>query len=849
LTGSSTIGADPYYRHPRQTFSTYNAANQKNTQSSLKCPQPQPTNTSGSNSHSTGICENKSTICGKNATTSVHYSPRHISTRETPTKDFTTVFAPSIKYSLPVTSIPPEILQNIQKSAVNSDLPRLGYNKHMPRSVVFATKSRGGIGLLNLSTEQGASQVQLLISNLRARSYLYDTILILIETYQLMTGTSTSPFLDTTHRCYIVSPWIQSIQLFLKSINGTIYLPDISHITKNRSNDQLIMKYDTNPFSKSEWECINACRIFLQVNFLSEISNDQGTEILRDAVKGTVDDKGKPLLWTISISKLRWPHQPRPSTTAWNHWKKFLQHVTNPTFQIQTPLGPWTNTAHTQRIWQFTRHQNTILHVQQATTVVFTRTESRTRTQRFQRTITQPPSQSTALLVPVIPQHIINDKLTCHHTQQHTLDSQPITDQAPTVLYQVLPLAMVPTTTPNNGNIPATQLQDQSMSPDTITISYDLVYLNRITTTRAFITCGITPIAITSFSIPDHRHNTDLSHHAFACLIPILWSKSSVPGSPHNYDLILLCNSKQIFTQFQKISSTTKTVSQCYIPEWDILHSITQNAQKFRSHKFVPSNKDTSMHDQRTSDLRQHIDQAPTVHQWDTKSASFEAAQLRIHQQRVPADYTQAIREAHTAPAIDEYYAAKYEWSIHTINNIMWTQHGKALLCLPQRMCKTITQFNHEWLPVNTSPSINAIGTGRLCPYCATCDEDQQHFLSCSHPHLSKQWHDSAVTVKSKLTTYDKHTHHHLIQLIGLAITSWRTTSRPPVPTLLHPQFHQLFHSQAQIGWDHIIKGRFSKRWRHHLPHDRDRTSQDTYNLESSVRGLEIEMSTSSRHY
>jgi hypothetical protein len=91
---------------------------------------------------------------------------------------FTTVFKPSIKYALPVTFISSTKLQKIQQTTINSVLPTLGFNKHMPRAVVFATKSRGGLGILNLPTEQGTSQIQLLITHLRAKTYLNDTIQI-----------------------------------------------------------------------------------------------------------------------------------------------------------------------------------------------------------------------------------------------------------------------------------------------------------------------------------------------------------------------------------------------------------------------------------------------------------------------------------------------------------------------------------------------------------------------------------------------------------------------------------------------------------------------------------------------
>jgi hypothetical protein len=163
----------------------------------------------------------------------------------------TTVFEPSITYALPLTSIDPDQLRKIQQPVVNSVLSRVGYNKQMPRSVVFAAKTRGGIGLLDLPTEQGTSQIKLIVSHLRARSYIHDTMMILLESYQVHAGTIQSPFIDTTNSGYVDAPWMQSVQTFLRTINGTIFIPSYKTIVHNRINDRTIMS-NSNIFTKSE---------------------------------------------------------------------------------------------------------------------------------------------------------------------------------------------------------------------------------------------------------------------------------------------------------------------------------------------------------------------------------------------------------------------------------------------------------------------------------------------------------------------------------------------------------------------------------------------------------------------
>jgi hypothetical protein len=105
------------------------------------------------------------------------------------------------------------------------------------------------------------------------------------------------------------------------------------------------------------------------------------------------------------------------------------------------------------------------------------------------------------------------------------------------------------------------------------------------------------------------------------------------------------------------------------------------------------------------------------------------------------------------------------------------------------------------------------VGSARLCPYCNSCDETQQHFLNCTNERLQESWKRASDTVIRKLKVYDSNINHQLLRLIGLAITTWRTTKSPKRPTFLGKQFYSLFDKQAQVGWDQILMGRFSKSW------------------------------------
>jgi len=67
-------------------------------------------------------------------------------------------FLPALTYSFPAMGLPPTFLERIHKLSTSTILNKMGYHRNLPRSVVFAPRNMGGIGLCNLIYEQSAQQ-------------------------------------------------------------------------------------------------------------------------------------------------------------------------------------------------------------------------------------------------------------------------------------------------------------------------------------------------------------------------------------------------------------------------------------------------------------------------------------------------------------------------------------------------------------------------------------------------------------------------------------------------------------------------------------------------------------------
>jgi hypothetical protein len=219
-----------------------------------------------------------------------------------------------------------------------------------------------------------------------------------------------------------------------------------------------------------------------------------------------------------------------------------------------------------------------------------------------------------------------------------------------------------------------------------------------------------------------------------------------------------------------------------------ILHSMSHNlAQDVRQENPIPNSTIPQLH---TSNI-----------------------DLIINNHKVSSKYLEELRLAAAKPALWKYYQDKYRWNDECINNIDWTAHGHAISSLTGRQQKTTLQFIHKWLPLNASHSLQAEGTGRLCPFCHQEDEDHLHFISCLHDSVIDQWKNATETIQKKLHNYSKSIHPTLIKLLTLSITEWKTISQPPRPSFVQPQFYQLFESQSRIGWNHVLYGRLTTHW------------------------------------
>jgi hypothetical protein len=193
-------------------------------------------------------------------------------------------------------------------------------------------------------------------------------------------------------------------------------------------------------------------------------------------------------------------------------------------------------------------------------------------------------------------------------------------------------------------------------------------------------------------------------------------------------------------------------------------------------------------------------------------------ATLFIQSKEVTSSITTSLRHAATTPDLREYFCKKYKWKVSTIESIDWIITSRALKRIYGRAKAAIQKFLHEWLPFNGHPAQSNTDSATLCPCCKTTTETHKHFLECNHPELRNAWSNATQVIQTALN--DRQSDPILKKLIICAIVEWRNTPQPELPDFLPSHYHELFHSQSRIGWDHFLQGRWTTHWvKHHDEH------------------------------
>jgi hypothetical protein len=147
--------------------------------------------------------------------------------------------------------------------------------------------------------------------------------------------------------------WITEVWEHLQRCKAKVEIDGLWQPTENIVRDIVIMEslIASGRFTNKDLKEINYCRIYLQVFYLSGITNIQGNKIAAWAGRGHKQG-GRQSTWEWSVKQ-------RP--IAWKAWKEALEYLA-PDGDIGGPLGEWKSDHHHIMEWYFDAQISALYH-------------------------------------------------------------------------------------------------------------------------------------------------------------------------------------------------------------------------------------------------------------------------------------------------------------------------------------------------------------------------------------------------------------------------------------------------------------------------------------------------------
>jgi hypothetical protein len=136
---------------------------------------------------------------------------------------YQSIYIPTIRYVLPALSVKEKQLEEIQTLSIEALLIRKGFNRNFPRRITHGPLSWGGLGILDIKTEGGLSQIKELRHALYGDSEPNKLMMYSLKYSQIESGLGFHLLEDPTLFILWLTPtWIMSLWAFLFNHNITI---------------------------------------------------------------------------------------------------------------------------------------------------------------------------------------------------------------------------------------------------------------------------------------------------------------------------------------------------------------------------------------------------------------------------------------------------------------------------------------------------------------------------------------------------------------------------------------------------------------------------------------------------
>ena len=194
----------------------------------------------------------------------------------------------------------------------------MGYQRTIPRGIVFGTKYSGGLGFTHIGAIQTAQKICGAVKHIRVQSKIGRKCIVMLRWAQVFLGMNVPVLEETRNVDHLEGRWIRTLLQDMQKIKCKIQLHSPWLVQPHRENDKHIMDAIMNDedIPTQHRHTINRCRIYMQHTFFSEITSSDGNQIIQQ-----IFEHNPPNCLDHSPEH-DWPRQTKPNTASWKNTLK-----------------------------------------------------------------------------------------------------------------------------------------------------------------------------------------------------------------------------------------------------------------------------------------------------------------------------------------------------------------------------------------------------------------------------------------------------------------------------------------------------------------------------------------------
>jgi hypothetical protein len=579
-----------------------------------------------------------------------------------------------------------------------------------------------------------------------------------------------------------------------------------------RQGDSYIMdSLVLNELSRKERILINCCRIFQQVECLSDIATADGSAINREWLSKQKRHR--------SSSNKVWPLQGDPGAKAWKIWARFLMRAfTDGSGNLIQQLSRWKSTDHRthfayyyqQQLWLYWRDNEWTVHNMRH----HGRRELFFNCQHTKITREIPKDGVPIDVKNESKDWIVTGKAAEREQQRNTI-------QGVTLMEKCIEFSTL-TNTSLNIVVDESDLK-LTMSQETIIDiasdgSHDQTSGNLAYGWVMAINGTVIAKGQGRVSCPRQVMSGSYRSEAYGIAAAAQFTVSMVNHfklKPAEHKWYIYLDNKTLIQNLERYQNETELSKWNLQPDADmvkyahkLLKNIPANFTHVKSHQnsgksfqelSLPVQMNT-LADQLATEQPDHSTRLPEIY--------VPFCYLTIKGVHITRDSKQQLMEEASRIPIQQYYKEKYGWKSSTFHLINWQIQQRVLTTYSSNDQRRILKMVHSWLPTYARLHRENQTTNPRCPLCNYRSETSLHIFRCKHPRQQELYGKITHYLKEDGKTTGSTVINHVIT-VALENTSNPTTLK--MEKTGDVNIDKWIQDQAQIGWEQILYGQTPK--------------------------------------